>query len=548
MPDPSAEAMRLVLKSPDGLEGVEAMGLSRDFSVPERNEARRLRNAVEKFKATSTNGPDRAMALEDRPQPVEPVIFTRGNRDLRGARVPRQFLACLSGPDRRPFTQGSGRLELAQTIASPTNPLTARVFVNRAWGWLTGQLLVDTPSDFGVRTPLPANPALLDHLASTFVENGWSVKKLIREIMLSATWQQTSDPPAVRPGQADPSMVDPNNTLGWKMNRRRRDFESFRDSLLAVSGRLDRTVGGRPVDIESAEANRRTIYGFIDRQNLPGLFRAFDFASPDQHSPRRYQTTVPQQALFTLNNPFVLAQAQALAAPVVDSPAARLTQMTRRVLARSPDDDELRTGLDFISAPRVAQTAGDWEYGFGRLGDGPGANTLDFRPLPYFGQERWSGSAALPDPELNWLMLTRTGGHPGADAAHAAVLRWRSPEPARIAIKGELKRPDPIGDGVRLRLASNLRGLLGTWDVPAGGAADAAAGPFDIAAGETLAWVIDPKSSNGNDSFQFAPRLIDAATGRPVADASKEFAGPALDPWVAYAQSLLASNEFLFVD
>ncbi|MFN0129200.1 MAG: DUF1549 and DUF1553 domain-containing protein [Verrucomicrobiales bacterium] len=377
MPDANDESLRLVLMSSDGLEGVDPMSLNRDFSVPEGDQARNLRNAVEKFKATAENGPPRAMALVDKSEAVKPVVFRRGSPGSRGDEVPRQFLGALAGPNRQPFIKGSGRLELAETIASRANPLTARVYANRVWLWLTGQSLVEAPSDFGIRTPPPANPALLDYLASSLMKNGWSTKKLIREIMLSSAWQQSSlvpDPPhgqaeaAVARTSADPMQVDPENTLLWKMNRRRRDFESFRDSLLTVSGRLDPKMGGRPVSLDSAEANRRTIYGFIDRQNLPGLFRSFDFASPDQHAPKRFQTTVPQQALFALNNPFVITQARALADLPGDSPEARARTIFRRVLSRDPEPDELARAIEFVAAAGGGESAGGGEDGAGDVG------------------------------------------------------------------------------------------------------------------------------------------------------------------------------------
>ena len=216
---------------------------------------------------------------------------------------------CSPGPNRKPFTNGSGRLDLAKAIADPKNPLTARVFVNRVWMHHFGKGLVGTPSDFGVRCDPPTHPELLDYLADRFVKDGWSVKKLHRLILLSDTYRQRSDdrPECVK--------VDPENRLLWKFNRQRLDFEAMRDSMLAVAGRLDVTIGGPAVDLLAQPfVPRRTVYGFIDRQNLPGLFRTFDFASPDTHAPQRYTTTVPQQALFLMNSPFAVQQAKAIAA------------------------------------------------------------------------------------------------------------------------------------------------------------------------------------------------------------------------------------------
>ena len=249
--------------------------------------------------------------MYDAAVPVEPQVFIRGNRDRRGRTVPRQFLSALAGSDRRPFLNGSGRLELARAIANARNPLTARVIVNRVWMWHFGKGLVNTPSDFGLRSDPPTHPALLDYLACEFVASGWSVKTLHRRIMRSSTYQQRSK------ACADGLQHDPENRLLWRFNRQRLDFEAMRDSVLAVSGSLDPIIGGPAVPITDPPfTTRRTIYGFIDRQNLDGLYRTFDFAVPDATSPRRFVTTVPQQALFLMNSPFLHEQSRRLSATV----------------------------------------------------------------------------------------------------------------------------------------------------------------------------------------------------------------------------------------
>src|SRR5439155_2347635 len=220
----------------------------------------------------------------------------------------RRFLEVLSGSNRLPFTNGSGRLELAQAIASPNNPLTARVYVNRVWLHHFGEGLVSTPGDFGVRTEEPIHRGLLDYLAASFVESGWSTKSLHRLILLSATYQQSSDP------QPASLRADPDNRMLSHMNRQRLDFEALRVTLLAIAGKLDLKLGGIAVGIETEPfATRRTLYGLIDRQNLPAVFRTFDFANPDTSNQGRFRTTVPQQGLFLMNSPFVIEQARSLA-------------------------------------------------------------------------------------------------------------------------------------------------------------------------------------------------------------------------------------------
>jgi len=298
------------------------------------------------------------MTLADAPQPVVPHVFVRGNSGNPGEAVPRQFLSALSGENRQPFGNGSGRLELAQAIASASNPLTARVMVNRVWMYFFENPLVQTPSDFGLRSERPSHPELLDYLASTFVESGWSLKDLHRQILRSASYQQSSA------DRAEARAVDPENRLLWKMNRKRLDFESLRDALLAASGQLENSIGGPAVELTTTPwTPRRTLYGRIDRQNLPNLFRTFDFASPDTHSPQRFTTTVPQQALFMMNSPFLRDQARQLAncAELSGSmdQGERVRKLYRRVLGRVPNDKELELGLAFLAQePANAPTTG----------------------------------------------------------------------------------------------------------------------------------------------------------------------------------------------
>ncbi len=308
-------------------------------------------NKIKRLHANHPGAPPRGMVLVDRPQPVTSHVLLRGNPGNVGPEVPRQFLEVLAGKDRKPFTMGSGRLELAHAIANRDNPLTARVLVNRVWLHHFGQGLVRTPSDFGLRSDPPSHPELLDFLAAHFMENGWSIKNLHRLIMLSSTYQQGSD---ATPGDAA-AAVDAENTLLWKMNRQRLEFEALRDSLLFVSGQLDRTVGGRSGDLTRPPYdNRRTVYGFIDRQNLPAMFRTFDFANPDTHSPQRHTTTVPQQALFMMNSPFVAEQARRLVQrPEVagqKETEGRVQQLHRLVYQRPASPEEVALARRFLAS------------------------------------------------------------------------------------------------------------------------------------------------------------------------------------------------------
>ncbi len=307
----------------------------------------KLRDQLDLLDATDEAAPPRAMALFDKPQPVEPVVFVRGNPGNRGPVVPRRFLTVLSTPDQKPFSKGSGRLELASAIANAANPLTARVAVNRIWLHLFGRGLVDTPNDFGVRTPMPAIAGVLDYLADRFVETGWSTKTVVRELVLSASYRQSS---AARP---EAVVQDPNNELLHAMRRRRLDFESLRDTLLLVSGRLEETVGGRAVELTKAPfTGRRSVYGYIDRQDLPSVFRFFDFANPDLSTGQRFHTSVPQQALFLMNGDFLKTLSETLAAssPVRNAGAGpdRVRALFRQVLLREPGPAESAAALQLI--------------------------------------------------------------------------------------------------------------------------------------------------------------------------------------------------------
>ena len=340
---------------------------------------------LDKLAANATNSPPaRAMIVADLPEPFEPHIFKRGNPSRLGEAVPRAFLTVLSGGQPVPFAHGSGRLELARAISSPANPLTARVFVNRVWMHHFGEPLANSTTDFGARNEPPANLELLDWLASEFIRSDWSVKQLHRVMILSSAYQQASVAADVRrlkskSSQRSQSLLtsaapeekkDADNKLLSHYPRRRLDLEAMRDSLLLVSGQLDLAMGGRSVEGASDPLNhRRTVYGLVDRQDLPAFYRAFDFAVPDQCAERRPRTTVPQQALFALNSAFVMDQARVLMArpEIADAkkPAQRVEALFRRVLGRKPTKQESAAALRFLETANTdAQLKGGltpWE-------------------------------------------------------------------------------------------------------------------------------------------------------------------------------------------
>ncbi len=324
------------------------------MSRPEKDRYGALVSNLDKIPAEATNRPPaRAMVVADLPEPYDAHVFKRGNPSRPTDPAPRAFLQVLSPGGVRPFTNGSGRLELARAITSPENPLTARVFVNRVWMLHFGEPLAGSTTDFGVRSDPPTHPELLDWLASEFIRSGWSIKHLHRLMLLTSAYQQSSTPsPGKSPG---PDEADPENKWLSHYPRRRLDFEARRDTLLFVSGQIDLGTGGRSIDLTVEPlSRRRAVYALINRQDLPAMFRAYDFPVPDQCLERRPRTTVPQQALFELNSPFVMEQARALAAcPEVAcavEPAQRVEVLFGKVLGRLPTESELSSALQFVQA------------------------------------------------------------------------------------------------------------------------------------------------------------------------------------------------------
>ena len=283
--------------------------------------------------------------LEDRPVPQNMRILLRGDYCTQGDEAPRAGLTLLGGD--WDINDGSGRLELARSITDPANPLTARVIVNRIWHDYFGTGLVKTTSDFGLRADPPSHPALLDYLARQLIENDWSLKSIHRLIATSAVFQQRASVPGT---------ADPENRLLSHFPRRRLDFESMRDALLVASGEMDLRMSGVPGPLLGANPSpRRSIFGKIDRKFLPTALRVFDFANPELHSPGRYETNVPQQALFFLNSPFTIQRAKALVRSIAKgSPESRVRQMFQTVYQRDPTAEQLAASLDFLRTPHHA--------------------------------------------------------------------------------------------------------------------------------------------------------------------------------------------------
>ena len=320
-----------------------------------KNQDKREQDKKDKDKA-----PQAAMHIVREGKAKNIKVHIRGNVKTQGDEVPRGFLQvfCRDHEQRQAFTQGSGRLELADAIVHRDNPVAARVIVNRVWGQLFGQHLVATPSNFGALGERPTHPELLDDLTVRFMEEGWSLKKLIREIVLSATYRQSSI------ASAKSLEFDPDNVYLSRMNRRRLPVESWRDGVLSVAGKLTIEVGGPSIDIDDPEQTRRTIYSKVSRFELNPMLSTFDFPDPNVHAAQRAETTTALQGLFHLNSPFIVAHSENLAQRIADQGSddlARQIDFTYHLLfARPPADDERELATAFLAVDDGQQRAQRW--------------------------------------------------------------------------------------------------------------------------------------------------------------------------------------------
>lgn len=509
------------------------------------------------------------VTLADRHQRLEPQIFRRGNPANKGATVSRHMVS-LGKPVESTFQIGSGRLELAKAIIAPENPLASRVWVNRIWAHHFGAGLVTTPSDFGTRANPPSHPELLDWLASRLMELKWSTKALHREILLSQTYMQASSTSKTHPEVIAKAMeIDPENRLLWRMNPRKLSIEQYRDTLLTVSGQLDKTSGGMGSELFG---KRRSIYLSIDRRYLPNVFSVFDMANPDLHSAQRTETTIPQQALFALNHPFVIERAKDLAAKVAaqQPKPEQASAVFSMVLGREPSSNESEALKAFLQSTEQAfedlenqeptlDHQADWSYGYGKVDPVTGIPE-SFQPLPHFTGTTWQGGLSLPDANFGWVYLDAEGGHPGNDHNHAAIRRWTSAETGSISVVSQLIHRHQVGDGVAAWIVSSRHGVLKSAKVH-NRTETMSIDSIEVAPGDTLDFVVDVVDQLNTDQFEWASTIqfspIDPAVSPTEKNESiawnskRDFTKSKslkLSPLEQLAHALLMSNEFIFVD
>ncbi len=501
------------------------------------------------------------LMLVDKPTPVDSPVLIRGQAGNRGPIAPRRFLTALRSNEDTRFTDGSGRKELADRIARSDNPLTARVMVNRVWSYLIGKPLVASPSDFGFRTEPPAVPGILDELSADFSID-WSIKKLVRRIVLSKIYQQHVA------AEEKSLTVDPDNRLLTRGNRKRRDFESLRDSILTVSGTLDRSLGGPPVDITSSTlTHRRTIYAMIDRQNLPALFRTFDFASPDTHSPGRYFTTVPQQALFLMNSPEMMAMARATAAAIRQQKTSsevvrsQAEAIYHQILGRDPSQRELATATAFLQMPPqdaipIIDARSLWSYGTATVLPEGEWDPSDFSALKQYRDGRWQASDEFPTKApFGHAFLGKTGGHTTSDPSLGVIRRYTAPQNETVTLEGQVHHKSKQGDGVTFSIQANGKQVYTSTQLNS----EQRHGPHSIKlnAGDVIDLIATAGRTSSFDSFEWTATIkVERAQGQGTErDTVKHFSGPfetekvqSLDRLEQLAQILILSNEFAFID
>ncbi len=536
------------------------------LSTDKQNEDGRQRKLQSLFLAQAYKGaPPRAQSIEDSPDPKPGYVFLRGKPDNKGDAVSPQFLLILAGDKRKPFTKGSGRLELAQSIACKDNPLTARVLVNRLWQHHFGRALVRTSSDFGTRGDAPTHPDLLDYLASDFIANGWSMKKLHRLLLTTRAYQQSSvDNEAAR-------RLDPENKWLWRMNRRRLEIEELRDSLLVASAKLDRRMYGLPVSAQAYPYTyRRTIYSFIDRALVPNDFRVFDFADPNSHVAERSLTTSPQQALLMLNSPFVIEQAKAvMQRPEIASrktPRQRISKLYQLIYGRMPSADEIALGLKYIAADngnysgktnqvRAVESPrhDDWQYGEGEYDDQT-STVKTFKTLEYFINGQWRNSPMPGDPRETTASLTAKGGSLGDSKSNSAIRRWTAPFDGKISISGRLEHSFENGcnncKGAYVRVVVNRSRTAGKWETVQSKIATNLS-TLEVKRGDTIDFVAEAGKRTAGGEFRWAVKIRRLGNGMEEWDSVRDFREPSvglLTVWDRYVQTLLATAEFLILD
>ena len=518
--------------------------------VVERNERDQLTKIENKLKELmiSKGAPPRAMVVNDKSKLYNPYVFNRGKAHDRGPKVKRRFPQIVSYKENhKEFKKGSGRLELAEAIADPNNPLTARVMVNRVWQWHFGEGIVSTPSNFGKMGLPPTNLKLLDHLALKFIKDGWSVKKLHKYMMTSATYMQKS---LIRDDMAD---LDGANKYLWRMNMRRIEWEALRDSMMQVSDSLSQREGGQSENIMSFKgSNIRSVYGFLDREKIPGALKSFDFPSPQVSCEARIKTVVPQQGLFLMNSKLVTDCSKTISAKLDSSMSIeeKVQQLFKKTLSRLPSESELSKAVNFINDNKAKFNYKEplVEYGIAKIENG---RILNFKKFNHYKNKTWQFKGAFPHKVYSYASLKENGGHPGRD--FAVIRQVKVFENGHISLEGSLRHPNPKGDGIRAVLL--LNGMkIQSWDSHNKSLPTKFTG-IQVKSGDVIGLAVEPIKSDSFDSYTWSKKLkLDTGVKAKHLDLQGMFSGsqasgkPTYSVWDALAQVMIMSNEFQYVD
>jgi hypothetical protein len=553
---PAESALQLLSRRGDCPLSYVPERMEEIMDVEDNNTARKRRSEMSRLQVEHPGSPPRAMSLVDQ-QKLKPArTYKRGNPGAPEDPFERHWLSFLGGGlfQKSP----APRLQLAEKIADPANPLTARVMANRIWAWHFGAPIAD-PGDFGPQEPRPALLPLLDTLANRLHQSGGSLKDLHRLLLTSEAFRLNAE------GPYENVTKDPSNAFFWKWNRRRADFETMRDRILRSSRSLDlERRGGRSVLLDQPEADsRRSVYAFVDRYALPTTLISFDLPHPDHHSPKRIETTVPQQALWFLNGPLVMRQAEKLISDpeftYLTTDPARVNWIYQKLLRREPTADESAAIADWLGQIKPddyeSRLGGQWEV---RHAKDTGGDLPEVYPFPIFSKGIWKTG---PDPAtapIRWLHAGASGGHASRD--HALVLRWRATGVGKARMVGQIRRTQKGGND----LVWNLASTEGSMQAPEVLAADAKAnieGPWvNLKTGDTLDFIL--RAPEGDTCAGVAWDLRIEGCEPPDQNAveisrlSEAFPNsekpPALpkaaSPWADLVQMLWASNEFHFID
>ncbi|HVJ84463.1 MAG TPA: DUF1549 and DUF1553 domain-containing protein, partial [Caulifigura sp.] len=441
----------------------------------------------------------------DHRQPKDPIK----PGDLQIASAPEQP---VTFPDDDSALPSSGRrLAWAKWLTSGQHPLVARVIVNRVWLNHFGRGIVGTPGDFGKLGEMPTHPELLDWLATEFMANGWSLKSLHRQIMLSSAYQQSSR----RTPEKD--SIDGDNRLYGRMPVRRLEAEAIRDRMLAASGSLDRTPFGPAIPVMADDAGqiivqngvpRRSVYLQVRRTQPESMLTAFDAPVMDLNCERRPSSTVASQSLMLMNSESVL-------------------QIARKLADRARKEPGLPAGLNVAPemTARLKERAGSpWSYGYGGV-DEAAARVTSFTPLAHWNGAQWQSGSMLPDAEHGWVLVNAVGGHPSGRQDHSSIRRWTSPIAGELSIAGALKHGSPNGDGVRGRIVSNRQGVVGTWTA-ANGSSETQVASINVEPGDTIDFVVDCQTNENADSFEWRVKIQSKSTSQRSWSSDAEFHGP----------------------